>query len=117
MTQQTITSLLVVFTEANEYSGTPKCACYVATMNACEGSGYTLELQCGAHQVAPLDTFATAGREGIAAMLTCYRHMLAQHASLWPYVSMATQQSTPWDATPSPRCTSDSIIGTGGAGG
>lgn len=86
-------------------------------MNACEGSGYTLELQRGAHQVAPLDTLATAGREGIAVMLACYRHILAQHAPLRPQVSTATQQSTPWDAAPGPRCISDSVLGMGGDGG
>lgn len=81
MTQQTTTSLLVVFTEANEYSGTLKCAYYVAITNACDVSGYTSESQRGARQVAPPDIFATAGREGIAAMLASYRHVLAQCSS------------------------------------
>lgn len=76
-----------------------------------------LTLQSEEHRVAPLDTFATAGREGIAAMLMCYRHTLTQHTSLWPYLSMATQQSTPWNATTSSWRTFGSIAGMGEAGG
>lgn len=61
---------MVVFREANEYSGTPKCAYYVATMNSCEGSGHTSAFQCGAHQVPPRGVFVTAGREVFAAFLS-----------------------------------------------
>lgn len=103
---------MVVFREVNEYSGTPKYAYYVATMNACEGSGHTLAFQLGAHQVPPLGVFVTAGRCYSLAQHT--RHVLAQHPSLWPCAGTAMPQGTPWNATLNPWCTSDSVDGTGG---
>lgn len=104
---------MVVFREANEYSGTPKCAYYGATMNACEGSGHTSAFQCGAHQEPPLGTFVTAGRE-VLQPYSVYQTRAG--TALFPCAGTAMPQSSPWDATLNPWCTSDSADGTGGAG-
>lgn len=72
---------MVVFREANEYSGTPKCAYYVATMNSCEGSGHTSAFQSGAHQVPPRGVFVTAGRE---VLQTCPVHQTHAGPAAFP---------------------------------
>lgn len=107
---------MVVFREANEYSGIHKCAYYVATMNACEGSGHTSEFQSGAHQVPLLGTVVTAGRQ---VLQPCSAYQTRAGPAPFP-VAMC------WDSHaaehtlgchPKPWWTPDSADGTGGAGG
>lgn len=96
---------MVVFREANEYSGIHKCAYYVATMNACEGSGHTSEFQSGAHQVPLLGTVVTAGRQ---VLQPCSAYQTRAGPAPFP-VAMC------WDSHAAE--TPDSADGTGGAGG
>lgn len=85
LTQQTIMSLLAVFTEANKYSGTPKWAYYVATRNACEGSGYTLKLQCEAKCRGPQMRMHSLAWKILQTDLCVTNACLAQHMG-WTFL-------------------------------